>query len=149
MIVQSAAVTGDSLDSRTAAARRYLSTVPMMERMIDETVARMMTLPPGHRERAARLLAARTETLERVMTQELVRHFTTREIDGFRRFSVSSEGRDIVKKLARCLSHMTRRVDGIVRTVIDESAAAEPEPASAPGTRRRPRRPRRKVAPPA
>lgn len=130
-------MTGDSLDSRVAAARRYLSAVPLMERMIDETVARLMTLSPDHRARAARLLAARTETLERVMTQELVRHFTTRELEAFRRFSVSPDGRDIVKKLARCMSHMTRRVDGVVRTVVEESAAPEPDAPSARKRRRR------------
>jgi uncharacterized protein len=117
-----ASETGDSLESRRAAADRYLAAVPV-DAMVAESLTRLAAqMPEGQRQQFVDSMTrlARRDSITGIAREGLARHFTVREIDALARFYGSPEGRSIMQKSGAYVADVVPAIQAEIVRVTQE-----------------------------
>ena len=112
----------DTPANRAAAAQRYLKAVPPME-LVADTVDRVASqVPEDRREEFNQALAkvVKSERIEKLTRDALVKHFTVREINALTAFYGSPEGRSITKKFGAYLADVMPAMQEELSSAIEE-----------------------------
>lgn len=112
----------DTKENRTAAAKRYLKAVPpdeMLAHTIDLVAAQ---LPPERQEefKAALRKVLKSERLEELTLNAVVKHFTVQEINALSAFYSSREGRSITRKFGAYMSDVMPALQDELEQAMEE-----------------------------
>ena len=109
---------GDSPADRRAAAQRYAH-VTNLKKVMDSTIAEVAkTLPPDQRDAFIAYMAKAfdADTLQKQVTDIMVRHFTTKELNALAAFYGSPEGVSITNKMPAYMADMMPVIqNGVVK----------------------------------
>lgn len=96
----------DTKENRIAAAKRYLKAVPPDEMLANTVELVAAQLPADRREefKSALRKVLKSEHIEEITLNAVVRHFTVREINALSAFYSSPEGRSITRKFGAYMS---------------------------------------------
>jgi hypothetical protein len=112
----------DTPANRLAAAKRYLKAVPPMEMAgasLDELAGR---IPEERREEFRKTMTEvlRSERIEKITLDAIVKHFTVREINALTAFYGSPEGRSITKKFSVYMADVMPAIQQELTEAIDK-----------------------------
>ncbi len=112
----------DTPANRLAAAKRYLKAVPPMEMAgasLDELAGR---IPEERREEFRKTMTEvlRSERIEKITLDAIVKHFTVREINALTAFYGSPEGRSITKKFSVYMADVMPAIQQELTDAIDK-----------------------------
>ena len=114
----------DDMGSRRAAARDYLATIPLVDRVLSE-FARGLGASDAYLAALAPILRAHAEMIERAMVETVVTHYTTAEIRGLVAFYASPLGRSVLHKMPAVEVALMRSVAPIYASIDRQVRAAE------------------------
>ncbi|RPI16503.1 MAG: DUF2059 domain-containing protein [Acidobacteriales bacterium] len=112
----------DTPANRAAAAQRYLKAVPPSE-LVADTLDRVASqVPDDRREEFKKALAkvVKSERIEKLTREALIKHFTVREINALTAFYGSPEGRSITKKFGAYLADVMPAMQQELSNAIEE-----------------------------
>ncbi len=112
----------DTPANRAVAAQRYLKAVPPTELVADTLDRVAAQVPEDRREEFKKALAkvVKSERIEKLTREALVKHFTVREINALTAFYGSPEGRSITKKFGAYLADVMPAMQEELSSAIEE-----------------------------
>ncbi len=121
---RAAADLDDTEESRRAAARDYLATIPLVDRVLVD-FARNVGASPAYQAALSPALRAHADAIERAMVETLVAQYTAPEIRALVSFYASPLGRSVLRKMPAVEAALMRSVAPIYASIDRQVRAAE------------------------
>ena len=111
-------MTSDDIgQSQLAAARRYLSTMPIVEQW-STAALKAMGLTPDEEPRVRRAMMERAEVIEQAMLEAFAQTYTVGELEALAQFYSSPEGRSISQKLGAQSEAILHRLMPVLHAIV-------------------------------
>lgn len=115
----------DSPNARSAAGRRFLATVPLLETFAEQIEAHLGD-SPARRAQIRALLRPHLDQLEAAYLVALVRHCTTAEIEALTQFQASAAGRSVMRKQVLIQADIIPAFAPLLTSVVEEILRGTP-----------------------
>jgi len=110
----------DSLESRQAAARRFLAALPVEAQIIEQMVAAQPGFSSEEKVKIARVLRDRGD-VESIMVDVWIQHLSAEHLDALAQFYASPAARSLLKTQAIVQEELRRRMTPVMEAARREA----------------------------